>query len=155
MFKRKKKWSAGDFFGVPLSNGQYALGQVVSYEAEAMNSVICAFFLSCGELHLIRTEEASVENLLSIMFVTRDLLDSGGWPILASGRPIEVGRFLSVDQIRKNGFVGVKITGSSNASAFMNACFGMLPWNGMHDQHYFDKMLVDPNRRPGSIVLKA
>jgi hypothetical protein len=89
-------------FTLPLNDGTYGLGQVITYEPQALfsntrkteppasvaganggspgrsfalNSVVCAFFtnrVSEGDVLLL-----DQSRLLAVQFVTRDLLDSG------------------------------------------------------------------------------
>ena len=155
MLKRRKKWAVGDYFGIPVGDNEYALGQVASVEPQAMNSIVCALFALRRKIEEIDIGDIDTNNPISIIFSTRDLLDSGGWPVVASGAPLKVGNFIDLEDLKKKGFVGVKIIGSSNVNLFMNACFGLYPWDGMHDKGYFDKMLIDLNRRPASIIYKA
>lgn len=42
--KKRQRHKEGDVFAVPLGDGSYALGQILSYEPEALNSVGCAFY---------------------------------------------------------------------------------------------------------------
>lgn len=68
---------------------------------------------------------------------------------------MKVIEFLDIDAARKRGFSGVKVVGSANVSTFLNACFGFYPWDGMHDKHYFDKMLIHPSKKPKNLVYKS
>lgn len=147
MLKKKTAWKLGDYFCVPLSDRSYALAQVISVHPDALNSVVCAFFLVKGEIGTIDVSMADVSRLLSVCFVTRDLLDSGVWSVVSVGTPLNVSDFIDVASAKRAKYVDITVRGSGVINKFMDACYGLFPWNGMHDKQYFDKMLVDPNRK--------
>jgi len=42
--------------------------------------------------------------------------------------------------------------GSGNMREFVNAFYGLAPWNGYFDPNYFDKLLIDPSKRPKNLL---
>jgi hypothetical protein len=154
MGKRKIKWESGDNFLVPLEDGSYGQGQVLSYEAQAMNSAICAFFSIRYESMPTNLEPISENNLIAVLFVTRDLLDSGRWHIVDNGPTISWEKFIDIQSRRNNGFIGTKIQGSSNTRTFLSAYHKLVPWNCYFDPEYFDKLLISPDRKPTDLLSK-
>lgn len=152
---RKQKWTAGDEFAVPLEDGSFGLGQVLAGEPLAMrNSAICAFFNQRVEAtskagHVTRKSD----EVFSVLWVTRDLLDNGVWQVFANTKPLDVHKFFpDIDERRNNSFVGTKIYGSGIARRFLNAYFSLSPWDALAEPHYLDKLLLDPKMRPAGVI---
>jgi hypothetical protein len=152
--KRNQKWQAGDNFAVPLADGTYGQGQVLSYEAQAMNSAICAFSSARYANIPVDLDFVYDQNLIAVLFVTRDLLDSGRWQVVNSRPMILLEKYIDIRSLRKKGFVGATIHGSHIAETFLNAYHKLSPWNQYLDPEYFDKLLVAPNRKPRGVLLK-
>lgn len=154
MGKRKIKWQSGDNFLVLLKDGSFGQGQVLSYEAQAMNSVLCAF---SSKRHVDLQENIdgiTEESLIAVQFVTRDLLDRGRWQIVNNRPIIPWDKFIDIQAMRNKGFVGVAIEGSLIVANFLNAYHKLIPWNHYYDPAYFDKLLISPDRKPAGLLLK-
>jgi hypothetical protein len=154
MAKRKQQWKVGDVFVIGLRDGTHAIGQIVGREAEVLNSVSVALF----NQRVDRPEKAidgdrSESHAFSILFATRDLLDSGVWQIVGT-RPVEIApsRF-PFESTRPAGFVGARVIGSKIVGELASAFFGLVPWDDWHDPHYLDKLLVSPDRIPPNRIL--
>lgn len=152
----KQKLEVGDYFIVPLEDESYGCGQVLAMEPLTLkNAAICAFF-SC------RLRDASAESLvggkvgraISVLWVTRDLLDNGTWKVVGRGEALNPRiYFPDLDSRRAKGFVGTRIHGSGIARTFLNAYFGLCPWNDFADPNYLDKLLAEPALRPEGVIL--
>ena len=148
--KEKDRMEPGDNFLAPLNDGTCSQGQVPSYEPQAMNSAVCAFSsLRHGGLDPIPDE-----SLIAILFVTRDLLDSGRWHTVNNGPMIPWEDRIDIGARRKEDFIGTKIQGSFNAATFLNAYHKLLPWNAYFDPEYLDKLLISRDRKPADVLLK-
>jgi hypothetical protein len=154
MGKRKVKWVAGDNFLVPLNDRSYGHGQVMSYEGRALNSAACAFSSLRFESVVDDLEPVTDENVIAVMFVTRDQLDSGGWRVVNNRPILHWEDTLDMRGLRSRGFVGAIIHGTAIVGNFLSAYHGLLPWNHYLDPEYFDKVLISPDRRPASVILK-
>lgn len=152
--KKKKTWGPGDNFLVPLEDDTYGQGQVLSYEEDAMNSVICAFSSIRFEKLPTHLDVIPEESLVAIIFVTRDQLDYGGWPIVNRGPIISWEKYIDIRQMRSRGFIGTKIIGTFNAETLLNAYHGLVFWDDFHDPEYLDKLLISPDRKPADVLLK-
>ena len=75
----KRKLIAGDCFFIPIENQKSAIGQIINIENAALNSVVCAFF--DVEMSSHRETEVQNFNVISVQFVTKDLLESGKWKV--------------------------------------------------------------------------
>jgi hypothetical protein len=159
MIRRKKRqqWSAGDIFLIPLSDKTFSFGQVVQYAGEALNSVVCAFFgLKAKDEEEGKTliVELNDSLLVAVLFTTRDLLDSGDWLIVENKHSIDISPYINLRKMESEGFIGVKVIGSGVVSKFLDAYFGLYPWDGFYKPDYLDNLLVSPEKKPKNIMLK-
>jgi len=152
--KKKRAWSIGDIFCIPLSDGTYSIGQVVGQEPEALNSVICVFFSRrLGTVPIQLDGQLSERELLSVLFVTRDLLDSGDWQVFCRTEPFPIRKYINVSALKAAGFVGVDIIGSGIVMKFLNAYHNLYPWNGFYEPDYLDRLLVSADKKPSHVLL--
>lgn len=156
MARERQHWRIGDWFKVPLSDGRAVIGRVVAQEREVLNSVTCAFYsvtIDSGD------EPGGIascddDRLVACLFTTRDLIGSGTWKVIGHTDQRFGECFLPFEEKRKQGWVGAKVIGSAIVENFLNAFFGLLPWNSMADPNYFDRLLLHPSKKPHSIILK-
>lgn len=155
MAKRKKQeWKVGDVFLVPLCDGTYTVGQILSYEPEALDSVICAYSTQNVE----RSQQGvdiDPEQVVAVLFTTPNHLNSGNWPVVNSLIPLPVRKFLNLKKKRWRGFVGTKVVGSRIIKNFMEACLGLYPWNGFYEPDYLDGLLLSPDKKPNNVVYES
>jgi len=126
----KKKWKVGDLFVVQMSDGKFVLGQIVGREASALNSVSVAFFdrrLASPNEAVNVAASVSANDAFSILFVTRDLLDSGKWQLVGYLEPIIPPAMLPNEKLREKRFVGATIIGSGNVNKFLDAFYALRP----------------------------
>jgi len=48
----------------------------------------------------------------------------------------------------------IKIVGSANIAEFLNAYYGLVPWDDWADPNYLDKLLISPDKKPKNIIFK-
>ena len=92
----------------------------------------------------------SPSNVIALLFVTRDLLDTRHWEVIGSRPPVEVGQGDFISAARNNKFKGVTVIGSQNLVRFLNAFHGLQPWDAMYDPHYYDSLLIDACKKPSA-----
>lgn len=146
-------WTVGDVFAIPTDDGKFAIGQVVGQEPNVLNSASVALFgerVDCVED--VAKVTLSTANVFTVQFVTRDLLDSGVWQIVQR-RPVSLPG--PHEDKRSSGFVGAKVIGSGILRKFVNAYFGLYPWDEWHEPDYLDKLLIAPDRKPKSVKYRA
>jgi hypothetical protein len=154
MAKRRQQWRVGDVFLVPTRDTQAVLAQVVGQEAGVLNSATCAFF----DQRIPRASEWTgilpVQKVFSVLFVTRDLLDSGAWRVLGH-QPVRVPReMFPYENLRDAGFVGAKVIGSGIVMEFLDAFYRLVPWDDWKDPHYLDGLLISAAKKPPDVLLK-
>lgn len=156
MRTKKERWNVGDLFLVPLQDGTFSLGQIVAFEPEALNSVVCGFYDCIVQEYQFEAGEMDLrqEDLVAMLFTTRDLLDSGDWPIVGHVAPANIDSFADLPDLRAKRFVGAKIVGSGNIVKMMNAMQGLYPWNAFHEPNYLDKLLISPEKKPANPLFR-
>jgi len=156
MKQTKQQWETGNIFLVELKDGKFVLGQIVGREADVLNNVSCAFFdIRVSNLNdLERTQDLPVSKIFSILFVTREFLDSGKWKIAGSRHVSVEKRLFHYEVLREKGFVGAKVIGSGIVIEFLNAFYGLHPWDDWKDPNYLDKLLLSNDKKPATLVFK-
>jgi hypothetical protein len=157
MGRKRQAWQVGDVFSVPTSDGWSAIGQVIGREPDLPRSATVALF---DERHksvdLDRHRiSLSPETLFAVLFVTTHNLDSGNWCVLDHRAVAIDPRRNPHEQTRKDGFVGAKVIGASIVGSFVNAYFGLEPWDDWKDPNYMDSLLISSAAKPlGRLVYK-
>jgi hypothetical protein len=153
---QEQKWETGDVFLIENDDGMYSVAQVIGREPDVLNSVSCAFFdirvSNVAEASLIR--ELPNNRLISVLFVTRDLLDLGGWRVVGRLPVVVPKSYFPYEKSRSTGFVGAKVIGTKNVNEFINAYHGLKPWDDWKDPHYLDKLLLSPDKKPSNVRYK-
>ncbi|MBF2517575.1 Imm26 family immunity protein [Listeria marthii] len=156
MTKRKKQvWGVGDLFTISLLDGSFCIGRVVGFEPDALNSAICAFYAHRVN-EIPEVEPILYENeLISLLFVNRDLLDSGDWKVFSmASTEFPINKYIKLDELRRDGFINVTSRGSGIIVSLMNAYYSLVPWNSFHDPNYLDSLLISIDKKPNKVVLK-
>lgn len=156
--RKKTQWTIGDIFTIKLNNEKYSIGQVLSQRLP--HTIRIALY---DEL-IINFKNVEIErlckeiDLLSLIEVTKEQLDFGVWKVIGN-KPttIPVSRHAN-EQYRssdpyKDG-VGSNVKDAAIAEDFMNAFYGLHPWNDSYDPEYYDKMLVDKQKKPSHLIYK-
>ena len=153
---KKHSWTAGSVFGIQLPDGRFAVGQVVAHEANVLNCVSVALFDTPVRAFTdVGDSNISDERAFSVVFTSRDLLDSGVWRV-AGFRPVSIRReHFPYESLRHGGYVGAKVVGSSNIREFVDAYFGFVIWDDWSDPEYLDRLLLPSRQRPTEARLKG
>lgn len=157
--KRRKRvvWNVGDIFIVPQKDGKYSVGQVIGREREALNSVTCAFYgIRLDEKPTGRVDlELPTRKVIAIHFVTPESLNFGMWIVVGHAEPANTEMFDDIlGQLKRDGFVGATVTGSGIIREFLDAFFGLAPWDDWADPNYLDTLLISPDKKPKHLLYK-
>ena len=152
----KQQWKNGDIFTIKLKDNTFVIGQVIAYEPQALNSVICAFYdIRNMNLENIIRLDLKKNKIFSIMFVTRDLLDSGRWNVITTKNiSMPFSWYFKLFKLRKNKMVGVKIIGSGIVESFINSFYSLEYWNNYKDPYYLDGLLISKSKKPKEVLYK-
>jgi hypothetical protein len=157
MGKRRQAWKVGDVFLVKLTDDSFVVGQIVGQERKALNSVSCAFFdlRVKSEADLDSVRELPLPKVFSVLFVTRDLLDNGVWRVIGDRRVTLPESLLPFERLRNQGWVGASVKGSGIVAKFLNAFYGLAPWDDWHNPNYLDELLMSPDKKPSNLIFKS
>lgn len=144
-----QRFGPGDIFGVPLPDGSMGVGQVLSLEPDALNSVGCVFVSAIVGPQGLSGEPRPIAALL----ITPDLLKSGVWPVKASAPVLLPREEWPYEPYRASHWVGVKVTGSGIVRALLAAYHRLTPWDDWQDPNYLDSLLLAGVRRPDGVLL--
>ena len=152
--KRKEQWRNGDVFTVPQRDGMRSIGQIL--DTMMANVVTCAFYdIRCAPDCPPAQLSLSPDKLISCVSVAKWHLDSGAWEVVLRGQPLMVDReHWANERYRSQGWVGAIHYDPGIIEDFLDAFYGLVPWDDYHDPHYLDSLLVSPNKKPSNIVLK-
>lgn len=155
MSKKRIVWKSGDIFTVKLSNGKFCIGQILDLQME--NVVRCALFNETYSTinELFVNELCSLKKLISLLATTREQLDYDVWKIIGN-KNVEVAREkYPNEQFRDKGWIGAKIYDTAIVETFLEAYFGLIPWDSWADPQYFDKLLIDKTKKPDKLLYKT
>lgn len=147
--KSKQRWSVGDLFFIPLKDGAACLAQVIGREPSILNSVAVALVDAQGDW----SEQSPIptlkpQDVFAVLLVTRELLDSGRWRVMAGGGSSAPVTAVPYEDLRAKGHVGAKVRGAGNVEEFVNAFFGLMPWDDWYVPNYLDDFLVSLDKKP-------
>jgi hypothetical protein len=157
MQKRKRQsWNVGDVFLVKILDKR-VVGQIVGHESEVLNSVSCAFFdIRVGdEEEVPKITDLPIDKVFSVIFATRDLLDSGAWRVVNHARVAVPQDRYPFEDLRDVGFIGAIVYGSAIVNEFLNAFYGLMPWDDWKNPDYLDHLLISRDKKPKTLVYKA
>ncbi|MNR20031.1 hypothetical protein D3C85_1368520 [compost metagenome] len=146
----RQKPKEGDIFEISLENGEVAIGQVLSIEPQALNSIGCAFWEPSNSPNPEQIDHPPISALL----VTPELLKRGIWKIISNRPPTLPTSLRPYEQFRASHWVGATITGSGIIAKFMQSCAGLRPWNKQADPNYLDELLLPGVARPQRAVIE-
>lgn len=155
---KRQKPQVGDVFLVPQQDGNFSLGQILSFEPQMLNSVSCAFYdmRFASSDHVQLPSALPFESIIAILFTTHDFLRRGVWKIVGH-MPVALERsHFPCEHLRgTGGWIGAKMHGSGIVRQFLDAFYGFSFWDDWHDPMYFDGLLVRSRQRPSNIKLKG
>ena len=155
MKRARQPWDIGDVFTVPTSDGRYAVGQAIDYPGP-LRSVAVALFAHILNTHAAAlVQDVSSAKLISAVFTSDDLLESGRWHV-AGRKPVTIpAAMFPGEHTLARGGVGNKVIGSANLAAFVEAYFGLGPWDRFADPTYMDQLLISRDKKPKKLVFKS
>ena len=153
--KRRKKivWTNGDVFAVPLTNGSYAVGQIL--DQRMVNTVRIALFNEViSDIENIEIEKLCTSaNLISLIEVTKEQLTYDVWKIIGNKTiSIAVDNYPN-EKYREHKWIGSTIHDAALAEDFLNAFYCLIPWDDWYDPNYLDNYLIDISKKPLNLIL--
>ncbi len=149
---KRVRWRPGLVVTIPLKDGSWGIGQTgdlmmpnVGYVAlfnERLNSL--------ASVVPILTRRA----LISLLAVTRHSVSTGRWHVIDEGHPLVPKTEFPNEQFAATGYVGAKLYDSELVEDFLDAYYGLAPWNGdFLEEDYLDRFLLPGRPRPQTAIL--
>jgi hypothetical protein len=140
---KPKSWDTGDAFIVPLIDGSFTIGQVLS-----KNHCTCVVYdIRSLTLPTITQTEFKALKPISILHLSNgDFLNNGHWGVLFNEKVTlnpdsgHGGRFGEIGSLSYGG--------CEVLTDLANAYWGLTPWNTLGKEDYYDKMLLKNVSRP-------
>lgn len=151
--RKKQLWRPGDIFYVEQRDGKACLGQILDLMMPNVPS--CAFYdIRVPTEEAPRRVKLPFEKLIASLSTTREQLDRGFWKVIAHQAPALSKQFWPNEPCRDLQWVGAKTFGAGIVERFLNAFYGLAPWNYYADPLYFDRMLFSPDKNPHKLIFK-
>lgn len=148
-------WRDGDYFAIELLDGSYTVGQSLYLAKPAYWSISSLYF--GGNFSTIQEIRENLfyltkELIIAALQVTScDLMgykSKKQWEVVGHGEIKYLDEYFgNVENIRAD--KDIKVIGCDVLKDFLNAYYGLYPWNG-----FFDTMLISPDKKPSSKILK-
>lgn len=157
MSRKRQAWATGDIFAIGLRNGDSSIGQIVGQESAILNSVSVALFATCLKSQSVGPAHPPLAagDVFSVLFSTRELLDSGAWRIIGREPVMIPSAWLPFETLRSDGFVGAKVYGAGIIVDFVNAYFALTAWDDWKQPDYLDRLLLNPEKKPKHLLYKS
>jgi hypothetical protein len=145
----------GHVFLVPTCAGDFVPGQVVALEKRGMLCISCGLF----DQRVSGTDEAKHLPLdetkcFSTLLATPSSFNDG-WSTIRNERLVIPKRLFPFEnELSKKRGIGSKIYDPGIIEDFVDAFYGLKPWNMYFKADYFDKMLLSPDKKPAFLVYK-
>lgn len=150
---RKQKWGVGAIFSVTQPDRLFCLGQIVDLMSPNVPS--CVFYDIRFPVGTMPTEIALPnEKIIAAISTTREQLDRGVWKVLAHQAPALERQHWPYEHLREAGWVGAVTHGAGIVTRFLEAFYGLAPWDYYLDPHYFDKLLFSKSKKPKDLIFK-
>lgn len=143
----------GQLFSISLSNSVFAYGQILQVNSKDIKCLTVGLFdhepKSCGSFDGF---DNTVENCYSLILITPDLGDHEFISVGATDKIRIPSRLFPFRKKLKRDGIGVKMHNPKVLHSFAKAYYSLSPWDGFHDPHYFDKLLLNSSKKPNSLL---
>lgn len=150
----KQTWKSGDLFLIRNTDGRFTPGQVIAHEKRTLHSASCAFFdQRVGSIEEGQTLTLELARCFSALLVTPDGLDEAVWPVVGN-RPILLPKKLwPFEELLSKKKMGARVHGSGVVNDFLDAFYGLRPWDNWYKTDFLDEMLLSPEKKPKNLIL--
>ncbi|SMY07603.1 hypothetical protein [Flavimaricola marinus] len=138
------RYDQADIFLVPLFNGQYGVGQVVTTEA----TPLCAFTLRQQPFDAVAAPLTPAE-IIALHKVDAAHLADGTWPVIGLEQIPQISALDRLNALESDPLDPAII------EALLNAWHGLYPWDGFPDRTFFDGLLCTGVSKPASARTKG
>jgi len=148
---KKARWKPGTVYGVPLSDGRFGIAQAV--DAMMENVIYVALFSDIVDSPTESLPPLNRENVISLVATWKQSLSNGTWPFLTVKDLVVSKSDFPNERFSANGYIGAKHYEVGIVQKFLSAYHGLMAWNSMADEDYFDTLLAPGINRPENVIL--
>jgi hypothetical protein len=149
--RKRILWAPGATYAVPLTDGSFGLAQAV--DAMMENVIYVALFADRFSELPVGPPPLRRESIVSLTATWRQHLNRGDWPFLGQASLCVGKSAFPNERFARNGYVGAKHADAGLLAQFLSAYHGLLPWNAMYLEDYYDKFLAPGVSRPANAVI--
>lgn len=146
---KRKIWKPGAVYGLPLTDGSFGVCQAI--EAMWPTVIYIAVFSHRFEHLPAEVPPLNRDDVLSLGATWRPQLNNGSLPFLGSAAPVVSKRDFPNEAFSEIGYVGAQHSDIGLYSDFLDACFGLTPWNTMFEEDWWENYLNTKHPRPPAI----
>jgi hypothetical protein len=149
--RKRILWTPGATYAVPLTDGSFGLAQAI--DAMMENVIYVALFADRFSELPVSAPPLRRESIVSLTATWRQHLNRGDWRFLGKTSLCAPKSAFPNEQFARNGYVGAKHADAGLLAEFLSACHGLLPWNVMYVEDYYDRYLAPGVSRPVNAVI--
>ena len=138
-------------FAVPLPDGSFGLAQAV--DAMMVNIIYVALFSDRFPGLPQSTVAPRTSSAVALSATWRQHLNRGDWPSIGVAPPVFKKAQFPAERFALSGYVGAKHYDAGILADLLAAYHGLIPWNGMHDESYYDHFLLPGRKRPATALV--
>jgi hypothetical protein len=149
--RARNLWAPGMVYAVPLGDGSFGVAQAVD---EMLTNVIYVALFS-DRLDIVPRSPVYPQAASGIALVAtwRQDLNRGEWaPLGVAPLAFEKAVFPN-ERFAASGYVGAKHQDAGLLAEFLAAFHGVVPWNVLFEEDYYDRLLIPGIRRPATAVI--
>ena len=147
----RSRWKAGTVYALPLSDNTFGVGQAI---ASMWPTLI---YVALFSQHLPAIPEVLPQllrrDVVALVATWRRDLNGGRWATVGRAEPVVEKREFPNERFAEAGYTGAKWYDSGLLCDLLSAYFSLTPWNAMHDENYWDKMLAPGISRPENAIV--
>ena len=137
----KQKWKIGDVFSIPLLDKTFSFGQVVGTHLTAKCPILALFEIK-QEKNEVTVEQLMEAKIISVWNADDDNLANYKFKVLFNEDII-----VSPNKVKDKGR-----SGGAQMDELANAYFGLVPYNVMYKDNYYDEYFQPNIERPKNIL---
>ena len=137
----KQKWKIGDVFSIPLSDKTFSFGQVVGTHLTAKSPILALFEIK-QEKSEVTIDQLLEARIISVWNADNENLANYKYRVLFDAEII-----VSPNKVKDKGR-----SGGAEMDELANVYFGLIPYNIMYKENYYDEYFQSNIERPQNIL---
>jgi hypothetical protein len=144
----------GDIFTIPLIDGDFALGQLIQYDTRGLAGYSFGLFDHKVSSNIEAQEIIlNMENCFSVVLGAIDCFSkSSNWMVVGNQNLVIPKKLFPFEKLRRSKKPGSRLHGKEVIDEFVNAYYGLLPWDNYYKPDCLDEMLLSPEKKPKNLL---